>query len=346
MRALLFAVNVALAESLQYNNNRHFLMIHGSGMSGAAFLSSPTERGARNFLNGVPLRADHSTGLVPANWQYAALDARTDDGTWFGDGFKGLDKAVATVESVLASRPEVAGIVGHEQGGTVAAVVAARAALGEGPRPLAFAIICGASMPTAKPYAEVLQRLRSDGQYGTDCADRGPGHPLPPPAAGPSSLRAGTGICTTTCFFDGGLSSEFSMCAYGTDCGARTASPPPPPHSSGIVHTNNCLNAGGNGGPSSKFATLAFGTDCIDCGPRVSMPSPPPRPPAGHPAPSLPPSITARTRASTSPTLLAITAASATWSAPTAPTVQAVASTPSAVTSMDRAVTSAPPVAL
>ena len=59
----------------------------------------------------------------------------------------------------------------------------------------------------------------------------------------------------------------------------------------GIVHTNNCLNAGGNGGPSSKFATLAFGTDCIDCGPRVSMPSPPPRPPAGYPAPSLPPSI-------------------------------------------------------
>jgi hypothetical protein len=98
---------------------------------------------------------------VPANWQYAALDARTDDGTWFGDGFKGLDKAVATVEAVLASRPEVAGIVGHEQGGTVAAVVAARAALGEGPRPLAFAIICGASMPTAKPYTELLQRLRS-----------------------------------------------------------------------------------------------------------------------------------------------------------------------------------------
>lgn len=161
MRAILFAVIVAHAESLQYNNNRHFLMIHGSGMSGAAFLSSPTERGARNFLNGVPLRADHSTGLVPANWQYAALDARTDDGTWFGDGFKGLDKAVATVEAVLASRPEVAGIVGHEQGGTVAAVVAARAALGEGPRPLAFAIICGASMPTAKPYTELLQRLRS-----------------------------------------------------------------------------------------------------------------------------------------------------------------------------------------
>jgi hypothetical protein len=56
-----------------------------------------------------------------------------------------------------------------------------------------------------------------------------------------------------------------------------------------MVHTNNCLNAGGSGGPGSKFATCAFGTDCIDFGPRVSMPSPPPRPPAGHPAPYLPP---------------------------------------------------------
>ena len=132
--------------------------------------------------------------------------------------------------------------------------------------------------------------------YGADCDGRGPGHPLPPPVASPSSLRAGTGICTTTCFFaseaecfDGGPSSEFPRCAYGTDCvdcGARIASPPPPPHSSGMVHTNNCLS----GGPGSKFAACAVGTDCIDCGPRVSMPSPPPRPPAGHLAPSLPPS--------------------------------------------------------
>jgi hypothetical protein len=144
---------------------------------------------------------------------------------------------------------------------------------------------------TGSPGAE-----HPNGQQGTDCDGRGPGHPLPPPAASPSSLRAGTGICTTTCFFeseaecfDGGPSSEFPRCAYGTDCvdcGARIASPPPPPHSAGMVHTNNCLS----GGPGSKLATCAVGTDCIDCGPRVFMPSPPPRPPAGHLAPSLPPS--------------------------------------------------------
>jgi hypothetical protein len=138
-------------------------------------------------------------------------------------------------------------------------------------------------------------------QYGTGCADCGPGQPLSPPEASPPPLRAGTRICTTTCFFasdaegfDGGPSSEFpTTCVGGTDCvdcGACTVSPSPPSHSSGMVHTNNYLNAGGSGGPGSKFATCAFGTDCIDFGPRVSMPSPPPRPLAGHPPPNLPPS--------------------------------------------------------
>ena len=101
-----------------------------------------------------------------------------------------------------------------------------------------------------------------NGQCGTGCADYGPGQPLPPPAASSPPLRAGTGICTTTCFFasdaecfDVGPSSEFpATCAYGTDCvdcGACTVSPSPPPHSSGMVHTNNYLNAGGSGGPGS-----------------------------------------------------------------------------------------------
>ena len=147
---------------------------------------------------------------------------------------------------------------------------------------------------TGSPGAE-----HPNGQYGTGCADCGPGQPLPPPEASPPPLRAGTGICTTTCFFasdaegfDGGPSSEFpTTCLGGTDCvdcGACTVSPSPPSQSSGMVHTNNYLNACGSGGPGSKFATCAFGTDCIDFGPRVSMPSPPPRPPAGHPAPNLP----------------------------------------------------------
>ena len=137
-----------------------------------------------------------------------------------------------------------------------------------------------------------------NGQLVTDCADYGPGQQL---AASPAPLRAGTGICTLTydADFDDGPGSEFSMCAYGNDyvdCDGRTASPPPPPHSLRMVCTNNCLNAGGNsrndgGGAGSEFATCAYCTDSLDCGPRVSMPSSPPRPPAAHPAHSPPPSI-------------------------------------------------------
>lgn len=45
------------------------------------------------------------------------------------------------------------------QGATVAALIAARSALGEGTA-LQFAVMCGAVMPTHKPYAELLHRLR------------------------------------------------------------------------------------------------------------------------------------------------------------------------------------------
>ena len=44
------------------------------------------------------------------------------------------------------------GVIGHEQGATVAALIAARSALGEGPA-LQFAVMCGAAMPTHKPCA-------------------------------------------------------------------------------------------------------------------------------------------------------------------------------------------------
>ena len=51
------------------------------------------------------------------------------------------------------------GLIGHEEGATVAALVAARAALGEGP-PLRFAVVCGGVLPTSGPYAELLQQVR------------------------------------------------------------------------------------------------------------------------------------------------------------------------------------------
>ncbi|KOO32282.1 regulator of chromosome condensation rcc1, partial [Chrysochromulina tobinii] len=152
-----------------------------------------------------------------------------------------------------------------------------------------------------------------DYQYGTDCANCSGGvRPIrPPPTSSPPMSPPATspppGICMATCFFasdsgsnDGSPGSELPMCAFGAecvDCGVRTASPPPPPHSPATICMNECLNAGGSecsddgGGPGSEFATCAYATDCVGCGPRVSMPSAPPRSAAAHPAPNPPPSM-------------------------------------------------------
>mmetsp|Transcript_7166 Transcript_7166/g.12046 ORF Transcript_7166/g.12046 Transcript_7166/m.12046 type:complete len:243 (-) Transcript_7166:257-985(-) len=138
---------------------RRFLLLHGTGSSAGAFVNSPTASGAKNFLSGVPCRTDASSTLIPPNWQYTALDAESTDGSWWKDGsFSGADASISSVESAIQQQG-AAGIIGHEQGGTLAAIVAARSALGEGV-PLKFAIICGAAMPIAGPYAELLYRLR------------------------------------------------------------------------------------------------------------------------------------------------------------------------------------------
>jgi len=147
-------------ESLQYSQARKMLLIHGSGSSRGAFVNSPTDRGAQGFISGVPCRQDAGSSQVPRNWQYAAIDAGSNDGTWYDADGKRLDASVKAVESFIeAQQGQIAGIVGHEQGGLVAAIVAARAALGEGPLTLSFAIICGASMPAAKAYTDLLHRL-------------------------------------------------------------------------------------------------------------------------------------------------------------------------------------------
>mgnify|MGYP006156615837 CR=1 FL=1 len=153
----LLVASFAGVESYTFSHRRHFILLHGSGTSGAAFPNSPTNKGAKSFMQGVPRRVDANSGLVPANWQWVALDAGNDEGTWLLN----LASSVAAVEAELeAGGGKYSGIVGHEQGGTLAAIVAARAALGEGPLSLEFAVISGAAMPADPPYTDLLRRLR------------------------------------------------------------------------------------------------------------------------------------------------------------------------------------------
>eukprot|EP00900_Chrysochromulina_parva_P011689 jgi/Chrpa1/20520/Chrysochromulina_OHIO_Genome00027947-RA len=92
--------------------------------------------------------------------------------------------------------------------------------------------------------------------------------------------------------------SKFPMCAFGNDCGVRTASPPPAPHSPAMVCVNNCLIAGGSlcsddgGVPGSEFAKCAYVIDCADCGGvRLILPPPTSSPPKSPPEPNLPPGV-------------------------------------------------------
>lgn len=106
---------------------------------------------------------------VPPNWQWEALDAGSSDGTWWSDGeqYKGIEASIAAVEAAVLDTG-AAGIIGHEQGATLAAIVAARAALGEGPA-LKFVVVCGGTMPTGK-YAGVLERQRDDSTVEPICS--------------------------------------------------------------------------------------------------------------------------------------------------------------------------------
>ena len=150
---------VAQKAAIGAESARRFLLLHGRGTTAGAFLNSATARGAKDFLSGVPRRVDAGGILIPPNWQYSTLDAGSGDGGWWADDkFKGVDASIAAIESAIVDDQAV-GIIGHEQGAVVAALCAARSALGEGP-PLKFAILCGARMPTADAYVELLHRLR------------------------------------------------------------------------------------------------------------------------------------------------------------------------------------------
>lgn len=118
---------------------------------------SPTRSGGKAFLTGIPRRTDAGS-VAPPNWLYSALDASNANGDWWDDDFRGAETSIASVEEAIVEQG-IAGLVGHEMGGTLAAIVAARSALGEGP-PLKFAVVCSAAMPATGPYADLLARLQ------------------------------------------------------------------------------------------------------------------------------------------------------------------------------------------
>ena len=164
MRHVMLFVAISAVQSMQYNHQRKFLLLHGTGTTSGAFLQSPTKFGAKGFLSGVPCRLDAGNAPgVPINWQYAAIDAGSASGYWWEDAdMKGAEASIKQIEDYLvAQQGQIAGVVGHEQGATLAALVAARAALAEGPLTLQFAVLAGGAMPTAQPYIDLLDRLRS-----------------------------------------------------------------------------------------------------------------------------------------------------------------------------------------
>lgn len=143
------------------------LCLHGRGGSGQAFLADSL----------APLRDALSPGIpkqpqVPVAWE--AIDSLQSGGSWWSypagqrsfsaTEYYGAEDSVAQVERELASG-RYCGLLGYSQGAMLAAVVAARAALGEGDKAAAehlkFAIICSAALPN--PYRPLLERLRSSG---------------------------------------------------------------------------------------------------------------------------------------------------------------------------------------
>lgn len=147
--------------------NRKILLLHGSGGSAGAFLN----HGALG-IQGAAGASYHDGGRLA--WQFGAVDwdlgieADTDWGEWWTHtdaskkGLAASDKAIRQIEETVQTGG-FDGIVGFGEGGMVAAVIAARAALGEEDCACAdclrFAVMCGAAVPT--PYEDLLQRLEA-----------------------------------------------------------------------------------------------------------------------------------------------------------------------------------------
>ena len=147
-----------LAGMLADASARRILCLHGRGGNAKAFIAHGM----------APLLARASA------WEFEAIDACGPNGAWWtypagqrsysAESYSGADDSIAAVEATLATG-KYCGLLGFSQGAMLAAVVAARLALGEGDKNAAahlnFAVICSAALPS--PYRPLLERLRSAG---------------------------------------------------------------------------------------------------------------------------------------------------------------------------------------
>lgn len=144
---------------------RKVLCLHGLGGSAFSFVE----------MHLKPLRGAAAASYKdwrPVAWEFEAVDAAPVDtlsGGWWdysppgstsvtADELVKLDSAVQLVEETLMEGG-FCGIFGFSQGGMLASIVAARAALGESTcKDLRFVVACGVALP--KPAEPLMHRLR------------------------------------------------------------------------------------------------------------------------------------------------------------------------------------------
>ena len=129
--------------------SRSLLLLHGSGGGGAEF--------ARRL----------GTSLAP--WELEAIDAPGGSGRWWtypagersytASAYEGAEESIAAVEKALV-RGNHAGVLGFSQGAMLAAIIAARSALGEGvsasPAP---SLVCSATASRVRSLPKLSPSL-------------------------------------------------------------------------------------------------------------------------------------------------------------------------------------------
>ena len=160
----------AIASAVAAAAPRKALLLHGSSGSAGAFVS----RGAAPFI--YACKGRYRDG-GPDAWEFEALDAdivggarSAGCGAWWtypagqrsftADSYEGDLESICAVEAALEAG-RIPALVGFSQGAMLAAIVAARAALGESSVPLSclqLVVCCGGAMPN--PHAPLLRRLK------------------------------------------------------------------------------------------------------------------------------------------------------------------------------------------